>query len=222
MRRASLKSTGRTSDDGTTCEPSHQLAIGDATSSPAGSRARTSATPAVVLGSTESGADCGESFIGSFAWFDRDSFLWKTRQRCLGGEWEEWLETWPVAGTTRSGIACHVPPSVPFISGIGSFFWPTPTANARRSGGIDRWGGSNARKALMKRLAAMENDSPGRMFTTPTADDTGHRKKPYSQGGEALSFQIGGPVNPAWEEWLMGFPIGWTDVEPLATPSSLK
>jgi hypothetical protein len=29
---------------------------------------------------------------------------------------------------------------------------------------------------------------------------------------------IGGPVNPTWAEWLMGFPEGWTDVEDSETP----
>lgn len=27
----------------------------------------------------------------------------------------------------------------------------------------------------------------------------------------------GGTLNPPWVEWLMGWPIGWTDLEPLAT-----
>lgn len=26
----------------------------------------------------------------------------------------------------------------------------------------------------------------------------------------------GGHLNPDWVEWLMGWPIGWTDLEPLA------
>ena len=61
-------------------------------------------------------------------------------------------------------------------------------------------------------------------FYLPTmvADDTGHRTKPYSQGGRALSYMLGGPVNPMWGEWFMGFPIGHTDLEPSATPSSRK
>jgi hypothetical protein len=29
-------------------------------------------------------------------------------------------------------------------------------------------------------------------------------------------------LNPCWVEELMGFPIGWTDVEPSETPSSPK
>ncbi|HEU4422100.1 MAG TPA: hypothetical protein VFR67_06115 [Pilimelia sp.] len=35
-----------------------------------------------------------------------------------------------------------------------------------------------------------------------------------------LGDAIGGPPNPTWVEWLMGFPPGWTDVEPSVTPSS--
>ncbi len=54
-------------------------------------------------------------------------------------------------------------------------------------------------------------------FTTPCADDTGHRKGKYAQGGDPLSHQAGGQLNPPWVEWLMGWPEGWTDLKPLAT-----
>ena len=30
----------------------------------------------------------------------------------------------------------------------------------------------------------------------------------------------GGQLNPTWVEWLMGFPPGWTDLNPSGTPSS--
>jgi hypothetical protein len=32
----------------------------------------------------------------------------------------------------------------------------------------------------------------------------------------------GGKLNPTWVEWLMGFPIGWTDLEDSETPLSPK
>lgn len=28
--------------------------------------------------------------------------------------------------------------------------------------------------------------------------------------------EVGGKLNPDWVEWLMGWPIGWTDLKPLA------
>ena len=30
-----------------------------------------------------------------------------------------------------------------------------------------------------------------------------------------LNDQIGGQLNPTWVEWLMGWPLGWTDLKPL-------
>ena len=41
-------------------------------------------------------------------------------------------------------------------------------------------------------------------------------------GGDDLATAIartnGGALNPTWVEWLMGFPLGWTDCAPSATP----
>jgi hypothetical protein len=39
---------------------------------------------------------------------------------------------------------------------------------------------------------------------------------------DAVALTTGGPLNPTWVEWLMGFPEGWTDCEPSETPSSPK
>jgi len=55
-------------------------------------------------------------------------------------------------------------------------------------------------------------------WPTPVADDTGHRTRPFSQGGVSLSHVLGGPTNPRWIEWLMGFPVGWTCAARSATP----
>jgi hypothetical protein len=38
--------------------------------------------------------------------------------------------------------------------------------------------------------------------------------------GKPLNEQIGGTLNPTWVEWLMGWPLGWTDLKPLGTDKS--
>lgn len=38
------------------------------------------------------------------------------------------------------------------------------------------------------------------------------------QGGLNLREAVGGSLNPQWVEWLMGFPTGWTESGPSATP----
>ena len=37
--------------------------------------------------------------------------------------------------------------------------------------------------------------------------------------GDDLATQVGGQLNPRWVEWLMGLPLGWVNLEPLATES---
>ncbi len=247
----SSQNTGPTSSDGMTCGRSRKAKSKDRMLSREGSRAKTSATPENALGLKASEAVYGPSSIGSFAFFDLDSFSWRTWQRCLDGELSEFLETWPNAGMTRNGIAFPLPPSVPFISGIGSFFWPTPHSSEpgeppeKLFNRMKRYGRTGSQVHMHLSTAVQMNYLPtptandaknstfppslrgrdsliGAMMTTPSADDTGHRKKPYSQGGEALSYQIGGQLNPAWVEWLMGFPPGFTDLEDSEIASSPK
>jgi len=57
-------------------------------------------------------------------------------------------------------------------------------------------------------------------WPTPVSDDTSHRKAKYAQGGTALSTKAGGQLNPEWVEWLMGWPLGWTDLKPLEMDKS--
>ena len=56
----------------------------------------------------------------------------------------------------------------------------------------------------------------GRIFPTPSANDSrgGGRKAPGQMNlHHLIKNQTGGTLNPTWVEWLMGFPLGWTDLE---------
>ena len=59
--------------------------------------------------------------------------------------------------------------------------------------------------------------SPGlvdyiQMFPTPKAQNCRGDGKPHGNGGPSLDVVAGGALNPDWVEWLMGFPVGWTEV----------
>jgi hypothetical protein len=55
-------------------------------------------------------------------------------------------------------------------------------------------------------------------WPTPVASEGKRRSRHrYAQGGWSLTAVLGGGPNPAWAEWLMGWPTGWTDLRPLAT-----
>ena len=66
-------------------------------------------------------------------------------------------------------------------------------------------------------------------FPTPRAEDSqcagGHRGADDTLYGAICRPKDGssstpGQLNPTWVEWLMGWPLGWTDLKPLATAKS--
>jgi hypothetical protein len=100
-------------------------------------------------------------------------------------------------------------------------------------------GGRNSRKAAISRgnwptpiasdsLGSSGQQRPGKQvqlvdavkkFPTPTRRDyksgTGSQDRPGHS--PPLSNVIGGTLNPMWVEWLMGWPVGWTELKPLET-----
>jgi hypothetical protein len=102
-------------------------------------------------------------------------------------------------------------------------YLPTPTVSMLKGasvGALTRKDGrsiSNDRLDYAVLAAQLETTRDG-LIPTPVSSDTGSRKHRYSQGGLALSDSVGGQLNPPWVEWLMGFPIGWTDLGPSETP----
>ena len=86
--------------------------------------------------------------------------------------------------------------------------WPTPTVcgNHNRKG-ASATSGDGLATAVLK-------------CATPTARDWRSGKASqatHDKNSRPLSEQIGGSLNPTWVEWLMGWPIGWTDLKPWAT-----
>lgn len=65
----------------------------------------------------------------------------------------------------------------------------------------------------------------GSLLPTPTATQYGTTNNGKRSDGTtfatagtpSLSTLAGGPLNPNWVEWLMGWPIGWTDCDALET-----
>lgn len=55
------------------------------------------------------------------------------------------------------------------------------------------------------------------LLPTPTSHNAKEGAYPaeYTRNTPTLSAQIGGKINPEWNEWRMGWPIGHTDLKPL-------
>ena len=128
--------------------------------------------------STENDQGCGPTWRASLTRYDRDTSSWKTPQRSLLGDSDEFSETWPRWGTMRGGVCWAQSTPVRRIDGIESGLWPTPTAQDAKNNG--------------------------------SASQHERNTKP-------LNAEVGGPLNPMFVEWIMGWPLGWTDLERLGT-----
>ena len=95
--------------------------------------------------------------------------------------------------------------------------WRTPQA---RDG--DHRGSQNGAERLEQghSMGLNEQAVAPETWPTPTQSDAtggpGHAES--STGAPNLRTKAGGSLNPEFVEWLMGFPLGWTEA-PIPTPS---
>jgi len=112
------------------------------------------------------------------------------------------LMTWRAMVTQRGHLLYQLVPSELHIEGIGRGLLPTPDASLGHS-----------------------PFSPQSMIMKNT---TGKRKSGVKIGSSlkwhqfALKFCRSGWINPSLTEWMMGFPIGHTDLKRVETPLSPK
>jgi hypothetical protein len=74
-------------------------------------------------------------------------------------------------------------------------------------------------KSLLYEQDLLRARSRGRSLPTPTTSDAHGGIGGKRGGGHNLKTEVGGMLNPLWDEWLMGLPIGWTGSEPVAMES---
>jgi hypothetical protein len=149
----------------------------------------------------------------SYAKWDRDSRCWRTSQvSLLTDTLEPFSGTWPKAGITQDGACYRQRKWERRIAEIGYGSWPTPSAN-------DWKGAGNATPGHAPQLRHLVGGTrTRRTWATPKAEPSGPdyaRRTREKSGGDDLVTQAGGQLSPDWTEWLMGFPIGLTALEPL-------
>jgi hypothetical protein len=120
----------------------------------------------------------------------------------------------------------------PTLGAMARFnLWPTPTASDGRSSGSRNTASSSAHFGISLTDAVRGDLGCGRIFPTPTVamrkgSSIGAltRKDGRSRANDRLDYRVEGSgltgrLNPTWVEWLMGWPLGWTALEPLPTSS---
>ena len=185
----------------------------------ADSRAKTYRSPEVAQDSTERAADCGQSLRGSLARYDPTSHSLKTAQDSLFSDLTECSVILPRSGSMRNGMCYQRPilerPTIETGCGLLRETFPTPTVcgNYNRKGASATSGDGLAtyvRKFPTPTASAYKGWSPN--HNRADTDD----RIDYTIEREAHELGQPGRLNPMWEEWLMAWPIGWTQLKPLA------
>jgi hypothetical protein len=168
---------------------------------------------------TENDQECGEKWQGLLARFDPDSHLWRTVQCSLLEDLNESLQTLPQWGMTVGGELYLLPTLVQNTNEKESGLSLVPTPTSSTGGANHNSPTTLAGKRYTMNLAGFVQLNPMRqMWGTPKAQDSRHALRDRGKGnlGEQVSgLHNGGKLNPTWTEWLMGWPLGWTDLKPL-------
>jgi hypothetical protein len=104
--------------------------------------------------------------------------------------------------------------------------WPTPISQDAKHSGYAPSGPGKADKLFYAVVRwptpqahnAKETNAPNEYLrNAPSLTALIHTRA--KEESEEL---VGGKLNPTWVEWLMGWPLGWTDLKPLAMDKFLS
>lgn len=159
-----------------------------------------------------------------------DLFSSKTSLPSEPVEGKEWLKNWPRSGMTVDGLLYQPPQLEPLTSAKDGFSWPTPTASDHlhnRSEMLENW----QKRAEEKKKQGINLQFALRhavqMWPTPRASEykdcgpVGSKSQIHMDKRDYLCAKAKDPSNPTgqlspmWVEWLMGYRIGYTELNVL-------
>ena len=99
-------------------------------------------------------------------------------------------------------------------------FWPTPVHSEARQGlQIRRDGKKGTQTSLSTAVLTWPTPRTAGMCGESGSWDLLNKNTTVKEA-RLMGAGNGGQLNPPWVEWLMGWPIGWTDLKPLAMGKS--
>ena len=187
------------------------------------SLAKTSQQREKAMALMEPDQECGDTWRGWLAKYDPDSCSWKTPQCSLLGEEQESLEILPKWGMTVNGLLWEQPTLMPHINGTECGLlpnWPTPVHSEARQGlQIRREGKKGTQTSLSTAVLTWPTPRTKGMCGGSGSWDLLNKNTTVEEARQ-MGAGNGGQLNPTWVEWLMGWPLGWTDLKPLVTDKS--
>ena len=149
----------------------------------------------------EAEVPCGNTWQGLLGRYDPSTHSLKTAQCSLFEDLKPSSVTLPRWGSMQDGELYQQQTLVRPTSENESGLWPTITATANQLS------------------PSMQSRYANPIWPTPTAHMAKETNAPSeaSRNEPTLASRFGGHLNPPWVEWLMGWPLEWTDLKPLET-----
>ena len=176
--------------------------------------ARICQSPAEVKDLKERPVDSGGKPLQPLAGYDQKSSSWRMLHPSLLEESEPFSGRWPRSGIVLNGIAYRLDTLAHRTKGIASGLselemWPTPRAR-------DHKDGESVPPSRVKSPNKATLGQSVQMWPTPNAcrgNNTGRMDEWGGSGNPLRGTPLSrGPLNPPFVEWLMGYPIGFTDL----------
>ncbi len=172
-------------------------------------------------------ATCGPLPQTSFAQYSLNPFCLKTSPDLFPADISEpSLLTWPRWGMWGDGELSERPTAEHPTSATGPGSWPTPAVRDYHAQGATHndQAQSSSLATVVQKLPHKWPTPAARDWRSESCSEEFFQEREAHSRGKPLSWMVhGGPaiqgtvLNPAWVEWLMGWPIGWTDLRPLET-----
>jgi hypothetical protein len=173
---------------------------------------------------SETPATDGRQLSASFAKYDPAMRSWRMFPvLSLSHISDEYLGTWPKRASISGMIAYRLKKSVRRIFAKDYGLLPTPKA---ATGHYQRDASGKEKLTLMGMAHRETWPTPQsrdwrrvQIFSTPNTRGIDGSSTTRKAAKERGTFVVGsgGALNPTWVEWLMGWPLGWTDLQPLET-----
>lgn len=177
----------------------------------------------------ESEADCGLNLQESLAKYDPATHLWRTRQCSLFEGLGECLETFPKSGMMQGGVLWELTMWEHRTSERECGFWRTPDTGVGKeiseSKARDYANKTPRASGRQIQIRLCDQVKYPMLWPTPKCQDSRaalidrHKSNlgevihgRYLNGGDTTPQTTKARLNPNWVEWLMGWPINYTNL----------
>ena len=154
--------------------------------------------------------------------------VWLVAYACGSGRQQESRGPYGDEGAHARGPRYTITSLNVMVKAVNRRLWPTPNVpNGGHSpkGGMSPTGMTPDGKKRQVGLEQAVKWPPPNSRDHKGAPGAGSRERGGRQASLPASLKDSegsGSLNPTWVEWLMGYPLGWTDCGDSATPSSRK